>query len=111
MAQVSTIKRFIQAQIPTALTTIYTINSTNGGILKEIILTNTAAASASISLNIVPSAGTLGVANAILSSMLLQPHETKVISLSVILANGDTFQVSSDTNNVIGVTLSGVTVA
>lgn len=111
MPQIASVTRFAQLIVPVGLTTAYTVASTGGGILKDIVLVNTGATTETVTLYVVPTAGSATVANTVLPGVEVRPGELKVITLSYVLEDDDTIQViTSDAANAIGLTLSGVLV-
>ena len=110
MPQISTITRFVQFTPTTANVSYYTVTAANA-ILKDIVISNSSASSVTIRIHIVPSGGTNSVANAIVYNLSLLPNDTQILNLSLVLNNGDTIQARASVSNVVGVTMSGVTVA
>jgi len=102
----ATIKSLVQAALSAALATIYTAAAST--IIKELIVCNTTTTVKTVRIHVVPPAGTATIANAIVYNLSVNPNETKVISLSTIMATGATIRASASAVNSVGVTISGV---
>ena len=83
------------AQLGTSLTTLYTVPGSTTTIVKQVALCNTAAANRTVTLHLVPSAGTAASANAILFDVAVDSKSTTFVNLSAVMATGDTIQASA----------------
>lgn len=97
-----------QAQISNVSAT--TILTASGNVATTtMIFCNTTAAAATLTIYIVPSAGSPGDSNTIIKSLSIIAYDTYVFDTSkLILANGDTVRAISDTNNAITATITYV---
>ncbi|MGC4378243.1 hypothetical protein WD019_15145 [Fictibacillus sp. Mic-4] len=107
----NTPKRLYIGQPGTAASTLYTVPANTKSIVKNVVLTNTTGADATITLHFVPSGGTAGAANKVISSYTVSANDTVVIDLSAVLEAGDTIQGLQGTASAVTVYLSGVEVA
>lgn len=107
----NTPKRLYIGQPGTSATTLYTVPANTKSIVKNIVLTNTTGADATITLNFVPSGGVVLPANQIICSYTISANDTVVIDLSAVLEAGDTIQGYQGTASAVTVYLSGLEVA
>lgn len=99
-----------QGQPSTAAATEYTVPASTTAIIKNIVLCNTTATAATVTLYMVTSGGTPGVANAIVYSYNVNPNDTIVIDGSFVMGAGDFLAAVQATASAITVTVSGVQV-
>lgn len=104
----TTMKQLGQAAAGITVSTVYTVPATSISIIKEMILCNTSATNASVTVYFVASGDTPAVKNTILSSSPLLAGETQIISFSTFLNAGMSVQIQCDVADVVGVTMSGV---
>ena len=115
---VPTPQRLYQGQPGTAEATLYTApaNTTNNpapgatAILKSMLICNTTAAAATITLYIVPSGGAAGAANAIYYALSIAANTTQQVDLEQYLEAGDFLAGLQGTASALTVILSGVTI-
>lgn len=107
----NTPKRIYIGQPGTAIGTLYTVPASTNTIIKNIMLCNTTAIDATLTIHFVPSAGTAGVTNKVISTYTVKANDTVVIDLSAVLSAGDTVQALQGTASAITTYLSGVEVA
>jgi hypothetical protein len=111
----NTPKKLYGAQPSNVLATLYTVPAATTEIIKEIVLTNTTATDATITLYLVDSGGTAGVTNMLLNAYpvtaSLTIKDTVFISMSEVLAAGGTIQGLQGTSGAITVRISGVEVS
>lgn len=105
---VATVKRLYgPAQPATTNATLYTVPAITKTIVKEIIISNTTATAATISLAINGTAAT--AANLFLSGYSIPANDVRVFSLSTSLGTAaDTVQGLQGTASALTVTISGV---
>lgn len=94
-----------------ALATYYTAATAYGAILKELMLVNTDTVARTVTVHIIPTAGTAGVPSTILSGETLQPGEQRVYSLSSVIPNGSFIQALASTGAVVALSASGVEIS
>lgn len=87
----------------TTSATFYTTPASTNTILKNIVLTNTTATAAIVTINV--------AGKAIVSGYTVQPNDTVVIDLSLVLNATDTITGVQTTASAVNVFLSGVEVA
>lgn len=88
--------------------TVYTVGTGLTAIVKDLVICNTTAGAATISISIVPSGGSASDDNRILAAYSVAANDTKVISLSTTMTAGDFISIKEGTANAISVTGSGV---
>lgn len=93
----------------TSATTIYTTPTSRKTALRNLILANTTAAAATISVSVVPSGGTAGDDNRILKNVSIPANSTTFIDLDVTMNAGDFISIQQGTASAIVTTASGVT--
>jgi hypothetical protein len=103
------LKSLYTGQPATTLGTLVSAIATGVQVkVQNVILCNTTGAAATITLYKVPSAGTAGVTNAILSSFSVAASDTVVIDLDMNLVEGHTIQGLQGTAGAITVDINGV---
>lgn len=101
-------KRLYIGQPGTVEQTLYTVPSLKNVILKQIVLTNTTATDAVISLSMVPSGSTPGNNNRILKDLSILANNFKIIELAQVLGTGDSISAIQTTDGAITAAISGV---
>jgi hypothetical protein len=100
-----------QAQLTTSYSTVYgPVPGATTVIVKEIIVCNTTGSAVVLDISYVPSGGTAGVANNILSQEQIGAYSTVAFSFSSVLPTGATIQARASAGSALTVTASGVTV-
>lgn len=89
------------AQPGTTATTLYTAPA-GGAVLKEIVMANTTASNATITIGI----GGTAAAQQIVPAMTVKAKETVILALSTPLTNGETLQALQGTASAITTTVS-----
>jgi len=79
-------------------------------IVKEVIICNTDPLAQTVTLHIIPPAGSAAVGNTIFSGVTLQPGETSVVALSRVMAPSGFIQALASKAAVIGCAISGIEV-
>jgi hypothetical protein len=114
-------RQMAQALLTTTVATYYTAPAASMNVtspsatayIKEIILANSSASSAAVTLYVVPSGGTVGGAygNMILPAVTVNNNDTKILSgLNLMMPAGATIQAVCNTASAINMTISGVEV-
>jgi len=89
--------------------TYYTAPSTVvKSIIKEIVLCNTSTNPETVTMYIIPTAGSPGVANTELFAVTLQPNETKIFGRTRVMNVGDFIQAKASTGALVALNISGV---
>jgi hypothetical protein len=88
--------------------TLYTVPGGKSTIVKNIVLTNTTVNEATISLSVVPSAGSASSSNQILSSYAVPAHGIASLDCSIVMPAGAALYGTNGTAGAIVVTISGV---
>jgi hypothetical protein len=103
--------KLTQAVLTTSDVTLYTVPGATSIILKEIILTNTTAASATVSISIVPSAGSAGVSNRIFEQVAVPAFTSVIIGdVAEVMPTGEFISAKSSAATTITIRASGVTI-
>lgn len=89
---------------------MYTVEAGHYIIIKEILICNSDTVDRTYTMNIVPSGQSVSSINEFISDATIQAKETKIISLSTILEQGDTLYVNSDVVDKLTCYISGVKV-
>lgn len=104
-------KRLGQAQAATgSYGTIYTVPASTTAVIKEVVICNTTSGAVTLDLSFVPSGGTAGAANAIFSTLSVSANETKIYSMSSVLAAAGTVQAKASAGTSLTLTVSGIEV-
>lgn len=99
--------RLGRAQLTTSYATIYTCPTGKRAYVKDINLCNTHNGNSKAFVALVPSGGTAGAANEIISDFQLSAHATHRWTGLQILNEGDTIQVKGSDANHINIFVSG----
>jgi hypothetical protein len=97
-------------QLATTNSTLYTSSGVKT-IIKEILVANTTATAATVTVNLVPSAGTASTSNEILDSVTLSGYSTLTFKCSQVLEIGDFIVAKAGTSSSLNIVISGVEVA
>lgn len=113
LATVTTVTRvrLYGGQPGTTEGTLYTVPAATNAKVSQIVLCNTSSSPAAISLSAVPSAGTAGAANRILSGLSLAGNSVTTLDMSVFMDTGDFLSGLQTVSGAITVTISGETYA
>jgi hypothetical protein len=100
------------SQLTTAAATYYASPTNTTTVVRAMQLVNTSANAAKVTVYLVPSGGTAGAANTIISNLALAAGETYNCpeAINAVLEAGDTIQALSDTNAAISMQASGIQV-
>lgn len=83
-----------QAAITTGVTTLYTVPASTRTFVKDIDICNTSSStSATVTVYLVPSAGTAGTSNMLVPTVIIPPNGMFQWSGNQILNAGDTIQI------------------
>jgi hypothetical protein len=101
-------KRLYSGQPATGGATLYTVPASTTTIVKQVVIANTSGSAATVSLRLVPSGGTAGVANSLAEAVSIGANSTQTLDLSQVMATGDFLQALQGTSGAITLTISGV---
>ena len=104
----TTQKKVYQGQPGTAEATLYTNGTTKGAIIKEVIIANTTATAATITLSIVTAAGAGGATNRILAGKSVSPNDLIILALNTAMGASDLITGLQGTLSALTVTISGI---
>lgn len=113
LATITTINRvrLYEGQPGTTVATVYTVPAATDVAIKAIVLCNTTAAIATVTLSLVPSAGTAGAANRVLAAFSVSPNSTVTVDTTLYATVGDFLAVLQGTAFAVTVIISGETYA
>jgi len=80
-------------------------------IVRNIVLANTTAADAKVTVHFVPSGGAPGNGNKVIADYTVWANDTVVVDLSAVLEEGDSIQAVQATAGAVTVYVSGVEVS
>lgn len=105
-------KKLGQSQIANgSRTTLYTVPASTTAIVKTIIMTNTTASDATISVWHVPNGGSYGDSNALVDTLTIPANDFTQISTYVVMDTaGDTLQAEAGTASAITISVYGATI-
>ena len=107
---VFTPKKLYTGQPGTSASTIYTAPASTTTIIKNILICNTTTSAATVTLNLVASAGSAAASNRILSTYNVNASDTVAIDLSGVLATGDFISAVQGTSSALTLHITGVEV-
>ena len=99
------------ALLTTSVATQFTVGSGKKNVLKQIILNNTSVSPVSVTVHVVPSAGTAGASNAIVSSLVIGPTSQIIWSADIPMNAGETLQAVASTASVMTMTTTGIEIS
>lgn len=102
--------RLAQVVLTTADATLYTVPASTSVIVKQIILTNTTATNATVSVSLVPSGGTAGVGNRIVEQITVPAFGVTILDINQIIPTGAFLAAKASAATTVTLTASGVTV-
>lgn len=105
-----TVKKLYTGQPGTSATTLYTAPASTTTIIKNIIICNTTASAASLTLSLVPSGSAAGTTNRIMSALSINANDTVAMDLSGVLATGDFISGLQGTSSALTIHIAGVEV-
>jgi hypothetical protein len=113
LVSVTTINRksLYQGQPGTSVATAYTAPGATDVKVTSLVLCNTTATLATVTLYVVPSGGTAGVTNTVLAALSINPNSTTIIDTSIYMTTGDFLAALQGTSGAITATISGETYA
>lgn len=90
-------------------TTVYTVPSNKAAKILKGVIANTSAAAVTVSVSVVPSGGTAGSANRVLTGFSLAAGDSTVLTEleGIELGQNDFISVNASAGSAIAVTLSG----
>lgn len=103
-------KKLYTGQPGTTATTLYTAPASTTTLIKNIILCNTTSSDANITISLVPSGGSAGTTNRIMSALTVKATDTVSMDLSGILATGDFISALQGTSSAITLHITGIEV-
>lgn len=77
-------------------------------IVKQVVIANTSAGAATVSIRLVPNGGSAGVTNSIAEAVSIPANSTQTLDLAQVMATGDVIQALQGTSGAITLTISGV---
>ena len=101
--------RLAQAQPGTSYGTLYTSPAATATIVKEILVSNTTGSSVALDVSFVPSAGSAGATNAIITNAIIPAYQTVIFTFSQVLATGGFISAKASVASSLTLTVSGVT--
>lgn len=105
----TTIKKMYQGQPSTSIGTHYTVPASTKSIIKQIVICNTTAATATVTIHVVANGGSNTAANMITNALPVGANDTITLDLSVVMDTaGDTIRALQGTSSAITLTISGV---
>jgi len=103
--------RLYQGQPGTSNATLYTVPASTDVKVASIVVSNTTASPATVTLSVVPNGGSAGTTNRIMAATSVGANDTVVLDSSVYLNAGDFIAGLQGTSAALTVTISGETYA
>jgi hypothetical protein len=103
--------RLYGGQPGTSEGTLYMVPASTNARVTEVVVTNTSASPATISLSAVPSGGSAGAANRLMAGVSIDGNGVTILDMSVYLGTGDFLSAVQGTPGAITLTISGETYA
>lgn len=96
--------------LTTSASTQFTVGTGKVNVLKQIVLNNTSATAASVTVYLVASGGTASSANAIVTNLVISANSQIIWSADLPMTAGETLQALASTGTVITATTTGIEV-
>lgn len=103
----STGKQLVVNTLTTSPQVLYTAPSMKTGVLYQAMICNVSAASAMITMHIVPPGGTAQIGNAVLSAVPVDLGSSILYTASTAMPEGSTIVAFSNVSNAINLTIDG----
>lgn len=103
------LKRFCPVTtLTTGNTTLYTVtNPVVNGVLKQILVANYSASSATVTVYIVPSGGTAGNSNIVVPAVSISANSTITLDITQVMNQGDFLVATAGASSAINISVSG----
>ena len=89
-------------------TTLYTASSpVTNSVIKQLLVANYSASSATVSVYLVPSGGSASNSNVILPSVAIAANSTITLDITQVMNQGDFIVASASAGTAINITISG----
>ena len=104
-----TLKQFAPATtLGTSSSTLYTVTApATSAVVKQLLVSNYSASSASVTVNFVPSGGTAGNGNAVVPAVSISANSTITLDLTQVLNVGGFIAANASAGSAINVMISG----
>lgn len=96
------------ALLTTSVTPAYTVPAGRTAVSKQIIFNNTGGAGTTVTVNIVPNAGSPATSNQVVSQLNIAGYSQIIWSADIPLEAGASVQLSAALSNVVTATVSGI---
>jgi len=108
-----TLKQFSPVTtLGTSASTLYTVTApATSAVVKQLLVSNYSASSASITVYFVPSGGTAGNGNAVVPAVAISPNSTITLDITQVLSVGGFISALSSAGSSINLMISGYEVA
>lgn len=100
-------KKFVQVAVATAQTTQYTVPASRQDVVKAFDVANTTAGALTFTMNLVPSGGSAGTGNQILSAVSIPANQTLHWTGTQVMETGD-FISTAASGTGLTLTVSGL---
>lgn len=100
-----------QGQPSTTVATVYTVPASTTVKVASIVVTNTTTSAATLTLSVVPSGGTAGATNRVLTAYSVAGNDTVVFDTTIYMNAGDFLATLQGTASALTVTISSETYA
>lgn len=107
---VYTPKKMYVGQPGTSAGTLYTTPASTTAIVKNILMCNTTASDATVTISFVASGGSANASNRIFSTYTISANKTDTLDCSAVLSTGDFISALQGTSSAITLHISGVEV-
>jgi hypothetical protein len=94
-------------QLGTSAVSVYTVGSGITAVVKQVLATNTTASASTLSMHLVPNAGSATTSNLIFAAIPVPANSTVVIDLSQVLNVGDQLFAFAGNATTVNLTVSG----
>lgn len=101
-------RQLAQAQPGTSAGTLYTVPAATSTVVKQIVIANTTATAATVSIRLVPSGGSPGVGNSVAEAVSVAANTSQTLDLTQTLPTGAFISALQGTASAITLTISGV---
>lgn len=110
MANVTNVRMVEGSVLTTSAATYYTTPLATSTLIKKVTFTNTSASTVTVTMYLVPSAGTAGAANTIISAVPISANNTYEAypAENMVLATGDFVQALCSAATSVTLMMSGI---
>jgi hypothetical protein len=100
-------KRIVQSEVPSTITTVYTVDTGKCAILKDLLICNLGSGTPNFTIDVVPYGGSVSAATKWYDTYALTANQSMQLRVSAVLEAGDTIRLTAGTSNAVSINING----